>query len=66
MAAGFTLADVHGMTLEQVRLYGEAAERRRRKARTELLFMLRGAEYEKGAFAKLLKASRTATWLDPG
>lgn len=70
MAAGFTLADVHGMTLRQVRLYGEAAESRRRKARTELLFLLRASRYDgkdgARAFAKLLKASRTATWLDPG
>lgn len=66
MAAGFTLADVHGMTLAQAAAFGDAAERRRRLGRTELLFMLRGAKYGKTEFAKLLKASRTATWLTPG
>lgn len=70
MAGGFTHDDVLGMTLAQVRLFGEAVERRRKLARTELLVMLRAARYagrEGGkAYQQLLKASRTATWLTPG
>lgn len=66
VTAGFTLADVHGMTLAQLRAYGDAVERRRKLARTELLCMLRGAKYPKKPFNDLLKASRTATWLIPG
>ncbi len=70
VASGFTLADVHGMTLAQVRAYGDAVEARRKKARTELLTMLRAARYggKQGAraYQDLLKASRTATWLIPG
>lgn len=70
VAAGYTLADVHGMTLGQLKAYGDVAEGRRRKARTELLIMLRAARYggkEGGrAYTALLKASRSATWLTPG
>lgn len=71
MSAGFTLSDVHSMTLAQMEAFGAAAERRRRLARTELLVMLRAARYtgKKGGpnpYEQLLKASRTATWLTPG
>lgn len=70
VASGFTLEDVLGMTLAQFRAFGDAVERRRKKARTELLLMLRSARYDgkKGteAFREMLKASRTATWLTPG
>ena len=54
------------MTLGQFKAYGEAVENRRKRARTELLFLLRGARYDKKPFAELLKASRSATWLTPG
>lgn len=70
MASGYTLADVHGMTLAQAKALGDAAEGRRRRARTELLIMLRAARYtgkDGGrAFTALLKASRSAPWLTPG
>lgn len=66
MVSGFTLTDVHGMTLAQLRMYGEAVERRRKLARTEQLVLLRGAKYQKKHYTELLKASRTATWLTPG
>jgi len=70
VASGFTLAEVHGMTLHQVRTYGDAVEDRRKRARTELLTMLRAAQYSgkdgARAFQKLQKVSRTASWLIPG
>lgn len=69
VTAGFTLEDVHGLTLGQLKAYGEVVERRRRLARTEVLVMLRAARYpgKKGAkaYQELLKASRSATWLTP-
>ena len=66
VASGFTLTDVHGMTLAQFRAYGEAAETRRKMARTEHMLLLRAAKYKQRHFTDLLKASRTATWLPPG
>lgn len=65
VASGFTLADVHGMTLGQFKAYGAAVEARRKLARTEQLIMLRGVKYKQKHFAELLKASRTAAWLTP-
>lgn len=54
------------MTLAQLRAYGEAAETRRKMARTEHMLLLRAAKYKQRHFTDLLKASRTATWLTPG
>lgn len=54
------------MTLAQFRAYGEAAETRRKMARTEQMMILRGVKYKQRHFTDLLKASRTATWLTPG
>lgn len=55
MRAGFSLPDVHEMTVAQLKAYTGAAERARKRENRDLLFMLRGAQYEKSDFAKLLK-----------
>lgn len=53
------------MTLAQARAYGEAAERRRKLARTEQLMVLRGAKFDKKHYQALVKASKDAEWLTP-
>jgi len=53
---GFTLAEVHEMTLAQVKAFlmaGGAAQRREHK---DFLFLLRGAQYDPKNFKKLLKS----------
>jgi len=44
------------MTLAQARIFSEAADRERRRKNRDMLFMLRGAQYDKAEFEKLLKA----------
>lgn len=56
MRAGFALPDVYEMTLGQVKIYSQAAERAKRRENRDMLVMLRGAQYERKDFEKLLKA----------
>ena len=65
VASGFSLEAVLELTLDQVKEYTQAVERRRKKARTEQLMVLRAAKYPKTEYLEILKASRTAEWLIP-
>lgn len=44
------------MTTAQLRAYGQAAERARRRDLRDLLVIVRGAQYDKAGFQKLTKA----------
>lgn len=55
MRAGFALQDVYEMTLGQVKIYTQAAERAKRRENRDMLFMMRGAQYDAKHFEKLLK-----------
>lgn len=54
--SGFPLETVLGFTLAQLRAYTLAAERTRKRDHRDLLALLRGAQYERRDFEKLLDA----------
>lgn len=44
------------MTLDQFRAYSQAADRARKRQHQDTLVVLRGAQYDREGFAKLLKS----------
>jgi len=53
---GFPHETVLGFTLAQLRAYSIAVERARRRENRDLLVLLRGSQYDKTEFMKLLGA----------
>ena len=56
VAAGYPPSEVRAMTLAQVRLYTEAANRRYRRHLRDQAVTARAAQYDKSNFQKYLKS----------
>ncbi len=56
MRGGFDLETVKGFTLRQLRAFTAAVERARTRENRDILVMMRGSQYGKADFKKLLEA----------